>query len=315
MSFSAKVILSVLRAVKKAGIRKGPGTDYESALQRARAYNRAHPYREPRGRGASYLTLRVRKYPCLLMKRDRNGLSGRAVLFLHGGGDRDVWRPEVSFAKRYGRRADADMFYPLYPPFTEASPGETAELILKVYRAVVKRYGADKTAVVGGSYGGFLALQLLSGINRHNAAGGDPVPMPGLMILNSPFAYPKTEEEWALARRLEAEDPVLPVGAFRYMLGLTMHAAPDTPDSLLYPADMDFHGAPETWVFYADEACSAVADAVRSSFERDGAGDRLHMHVEPGMMHCYASAPVFRESRRDFGRQIELLKEIGTEKT
>ena len=73
---------------------------------------------------------------------------------------------------------------------------------------------------------------------------------------------------------------------------------------------MDFHNAPETYVFYTDEACSAVADAIRDRFARDGAGERLHMHVEPGMMHCYASAPVFRESRRDFGRQIDLLKAL-----
>ena len=86
-------------------------------------------------------------------------------------------------------------------------------------------------------------------------------------------------------------------------------STPDTPDSLLYPADMDFRGAPETWVFYADEACSAVAEAIRQSYARDGAGERLHMHIEPGMMHCYASAPVFRESRRDFDKQIERLRE------
>ena len=94
------------------------------------------------------------------------------------------------------------------------------------------------------------------------------------------------------------------------MLGLTLKLAPDTPDWLLYPADMDFHNAPETYVFYTDEACSAVADAIRHSYARDGVGDKIHMHVEPGMMHCYASAPVFKESRRDFNRQIAWLKQI-----
>ena len=29
-----------------------------------------------------------------------------------------------------------------------------------------------------------------------------------------------------------------------------------------------------------------------------------------GMMHCYACAPVFKESRRDFGKQIALLKQL-----
>jgi len=317
LSFSAKIILSVLRAAKKSGLRKGPGTDYDDAVRIARAYNRKHPYREPRGIGASTLTLHAGKYPCLLMKREKDGLTKKAILYLHGGGDRDVWKPEVGFARRYGKRAGMDVFYPLYPPFTEASPEEAADFVFRVYRGILKRYGARNTAVVGGSYGGLLALQLLSRINAQNhaaqdaSAGGDPVPMPGLLLLNSPFAYPKTEEEWALAEKLEAEDPILPVGAYRYMLELTRKTAPDTPDCLLFPADMDFHDAPETFVFYADEACSAVSDAIRQSYEQDGAGDRLHMHVEPGMMHCYASAPVFRESRRDFYKQIELLKRMG----
>ena len=124
----------------------------------------------------------------------------------------------------------------------------------------------------------------------------------------SPFAYPKTEEEWKQAEERERDDAMIAPGAFRSMLRLTRKLWPDTPDQLLYPVDMDFRGAPETYVFYTEEACSAVADAIRSSYERDGAGERLHMHIEPGMMHCYASAPVFKESRRDFGKQIALLK-------
>lgn len=67
---------------------------------------------------------------------------------------------------------------------------------------------------------------------------------------------------------------------------------------------MDFHNAPETYVFYTEEACSVIADTLKNSYVRDGAGERMHLHVEPGMMHCYASAPVFQESRRDFGKQI-----------
>jgi hypothetical protein len=63
-------------------------------------------------------------------------------------------------------------------------------------------------------------------------------------------------------------------------------------------------------VFYAEEACAAVADAIKGRYERDGSGEKMHMHREPGMMHCYATAPVFRESRRDFNKQIDLLRQI-----
>ena len=85
---------------------------------------------------------------------------------------------------------------------------------------------------------------------------------------------------------------------------------PETPDYALYPMDMDSHNAPETYVFYAEEACAAVADAIENSYVHDGSGGKIHMHREPGMMHCYASAPVFKESRRDFNRQIALLQQL-----
>ena len=171
--------------------------------------------------------------------------------------------------------------------------------------------GAERVAVVGGSYGGLLAMQLLTWINRNNDDKERVrIGMPSLLIMNSPFGYPKTREEWELAERLEKADPMIPAGAFRFMLEATLKTAPDTPDHALYPADMDFRDAPETCVFYAEEACAAAADAIRRSYERAGAGGKLHMHIEPGMMHCYASAPVFRESRRDFGKLIALLRQL-----
>lgn len=309
MSLGAKIAVSVMRGIKKMGLIKGPGADLDAELRRARAYNRKHPYREPADRKAVYQTIQVGPYPCLVIQPEKR--TNRAILFLHGGGDHDAWKPEVSFARTYGKRAEMDVYYPLYPPFTEASPSRTVEFIFMAYREMAKAYGADKAAVIGGSYGGFLAMQLLTRINRNNAdEAKEPVDMPRLLIMNSPFAYPKTEAEWKRAEALERDDAMITPGAFRHMLDLTLKLSPDTPQWMLHPADMDFHDAPETYVFYATEACSAVAEAIKHSYARDGSGGKMHMHIEPGMMHCYASAPVFKESRRDFGKQIALLRRL-----
>lgn len=304
MSLGAKIAVSTMRGIKKTGLVKGPDADLEAELRKTREYNQKHPYKEPTDRKAAYRTIWVDGYPCLVIQAAEP--PQKAILFLHGGGDKDTWKPEVSFARRYGKRAGMDVFYPIYPPFTEASPARTAVFIFSVYREMVREYGEDKVAVVGGSYGGFLAMQLLTWINRNPVQ----TEMPKLLIMNSPFAYPKTEAEWERAEELEKDDAMITPGAFRAMLGLTLKLAPDTPDWLLYPANMDFRSAPETYVFYTVEACSAVADEIKRSFVRDGVGERLHMHIEPGMMHCYASAPGFRESRRDFDCQIAWLKEI-----
>ena len=73
-----------------------------------------------------------------------------------------------------------------------------------------------------------------------------------MLILNSPFAYPKTAKEWQIAEQLEATDPMIAPGAIRFMLKASLKADPETP----------------------------------------------------------AYVPVFKESRRDFNRQIRLLKSL-----
>ncbi|MBQ8161837.1 MAG: alpha/beta hydrolase [Clostridia bacterium] len=277
--------------------------DLESELLKAKDYNRKHAYKEPSDHKALYSTEHVAGYPVLMIKQ-RGASHQKAILFLHGGGDRDAWKPEVSFARNYGKLTDADVIYPIYPPFTEMPVVDTADLIYEVYKSAAQEYGARNMAVIGGSYGGFLAMQLLTWINRN----GNKVDMPALLLMNSPFAIPETAEEWALAEKLGKNDPMVPEGGIRFMMEGVMQADPQTPEYALYPDKMDFRHAPETYVFYAEESCACVAYAIEKAFARDGAV--LHMHREPGMMHCYACAPVFPESKRDYQKQIELLKRI-----
>ena len=146
MSLGAKIVVSAMRGIKKTGLIKGPSDNLDAELRKAKKYNRKHPYKEPTDRKAVYQTIQVGQYPCLVIKPEHQ--THKAILFLHGGGDHDAWRPEVSFARRYGKRAGMDVYYPLYPPFTEASPAQMADFIFAVYREMAKEYGADKVAVI-----------------------------------------------------------------------------------------------------------------------------------------------------------------------
>ena len=167
MSLGAIIAVSAMRGIKKTGLIKGPSADLDAELRKAKKYNRKHPYKEPTDRKAVYQTIQVGEYPCLVIRPGKR--TNQAILFLHGGGDHDAWKPEVSFARTYGRRAGMDVYYPIYPPFTEDSPARTAEFVFRVYREMTKEYGTDGVAVLGSSYGGFLAMQLLTWINRNNA--------------------------------------------------------------------------------------------------------------------------------------------------
>ncbi|MBR1457555.1 MAG: alpha/beta hydrolase [Oscillospiraceae bacterium] len=302
MSFSAKAAVSALRLAKRLGVFPKNG-DIDSEIAKAKEYNKKHPYKEPSDHKALYGTVKVGGYPVLTIKQ-RGTPHKKVILFLHGGGNKDTWKPEISFARNYGKLTGADVIYPIYPPFTEMPVVDTADFIYEVYKSAAIKYGAEKIAVVGGSYGGFLAMQLITWINRN----GNKVDMPALLIMNSPFAFPETAKEWALAETLEKNDLMVSEGAFRLMMDGIMRADPQTPSYALYPDKMDFRHAPETYVFYAEEACACVSDAIRKAYARDGAV--LHMHREPGMMHCYACAPVFPESKRDYRKQIDLIKKI-----
>ena len=296
-----------MRFVKKIGLLPKPG-NIDSEIAKAKTYNKKHPYREPSDHKALYSTVQIGGYPVLVIMQNE-AEHNKAILFLHGGGNKDAWKPEISFARNYGKQTGADVFYPIYPPFTNVSVPVTADFIYEAYKNVAKKYGAENTAVVGSSYGGFLAMQLITWINRNDNAVG----MPALLIMNSPFAFPETEEDWALARKLEKGDLMVPEGSFRLMIDGVMKADPQTPDYALYPGKMDFRHAPKTYVFYAEEACACVSGAIQNAYERDGAV--LHLYREPGMMHCYACAPVFPESKRDFNKQIELLKRMNDHET
>ncbi|MBR1584554.1 MAG: hypothetical protein IJ662_03320 [Clostridia bacterium] len=92
------------------------------------------------------------------------------------------------------------------------------------------------------------------------------------------------------------------------MMDGVIRADPQTPAYALYPDKMDFRHAPETYIFYVEEACACVADAIQKNYQRGGAV--LHMRRETGMMHRYACAPVFPESKRDDNRQIPLIREM-----
>ena len=112
MSLGAKIAVSAMRGIKKTGLIKGPSADLDAALRKAKKYNRKHPYQEPTDRKAVYQTIQAGQYPCLVIRPGKR--TNKAILFLHGGGDHDAWKPEVSFARTYGKQAGMDVYYPLY---------------------------------------------------------------------------------------------------------------------------------------------------------------------------------------------------------
>ena len=107
MSFRAKAAVSVLRLVKRLGLIPKNG-DIDSEIAKAKEYNKKHPYKEPSDHKALYSTVQVAGCPVLVMKQ-HGTTHKKAILFLHGGGNQDTWKPEISFARNYGKQTGADV--------------------------------------------------------------------------------------------------------------------------------------------------------------------------------------------------------------
>lgn len=229
----------------------------------------------------------------------------KAVLYLHGG-LQNIWESEISIARNYGKRSEMDVWYPIYPSIMEAPLRNIIDVIYEMYHEMVMLYGAKNCAVVGGSMGGFFALQLINMLNEKN----EKALMPKILIALSPGGVPDDESGWSAMKKYSRKDPVLKVSAVRMKEKIIHLLDPECPKRYYTPIAADFADAPQTFIFYAEETCAGNAEGYRKAYEKADAGEKLHLHIEPGLMHCYAIMPVFKESRRDYYKQIRWLKNM-----
>ena len=304
MSRISEGIIKTMVLMRDAGIFPLPEVeDTDINMVKARMFNRKHPRYQPKNGKAVYHTIYVGGYDCLTITPKTVKDSSKGILYLHGGGDKNIWEAELSIAREYGRKTGRIIYYPLYPAISEASLTTAADYVYVLFMWLYDLC-KGKISVIGTSYGGLLAFQLITWINRN-----EMIHMPEIMILHSPFALPETQEEWEKEKTYSAKDPVLGPGGMKYMKNMIFKADRNTPDYAIYPSKMDFHFAPETYVYYGEETCLCIAGSYKEAYEKAGEGEKMHMKKEKGLMHCYACMPVFKESRRDYAEQIRLLQE------
>ena len=284
---------------------KADFTDMDAKLKEAQKINEKNPYVFPSDKKSLYKEVTVSGYPCLVIRSKKiENKKNKAILFIYGGDTRQ-WKSEIAMARSYGNQTGMDVWYPVYPPITEVNITVTISVLYDTYCKMVKKYGADNIALVGDSMGGMFAAAILSRINKNGSEGG----MPKLFIGNSPAGVPDTEEDWREMEKYASKDPFFTVNAFRG-IGVVATYEQEAPKDTYCPIHMDFHNAPDTYMYYAEELCAGNIRAYKESYDRAGVGDRLHIHIQPEMMHGYSCVPVFPESKRCFNEAIRLLNEV-----
>lgn len=303
MSISSEIAVKSLWLLRRTGLLDMTIQSPEEELEKARLWNRRHPFKMPKDHRAYYKEIEVAGYPVLLIRsRKKRQVKGKAILYLHGG-MRNSWKEELSMARGYANHTGIEIWYPIYPSLTEVPVTKTIDVIFAVYQVMLRKYPAGRIAVMGCSFGGQYAFEVVNWNNKH----GRPVPMPGLLIANSPGGVPDSEEDWRRMEKYAKSDPLIPVESMKMIMGVAGLLGEKIPKDALCPSYEDFHDAPETYVYYATETCAGNADAYLRAYESAGVSGKMHMHIEPGMMHGYSTAPVFPESRAAYEEQIRLL--------
>ncbi|MBR2736992.1 MAG: alpha/beta hydrolase [Firmicutes bacterium] len=306
MSISLKASQLLLKTADRTGMLPSRVDDLEKEFSRAEKYNRKNRFTVPRDRKAHYREVRLAGYPCLLIRPRNTRVNKRkAILYLHGG-FKNEWKPELGIARGYGKKAGVDVWYSIYPSITEVPITRTIDVIYRTFRKMAKIYGGQNIAVIGGSMGAFFAFQIINRNNRHK----QPADMPGLLIANSPGGMPASEQDWQTMRRCAEKDALIGIRSVEQLKDMTASFGEAIPDHALSPVYGDFRNAPETYVYYGEETFAGNAPAYARAYKRDGSSEKLHMHIEPGGMHCYAFMPVFPESRRDYNEQIQILRDF-----
>lgn len=306
MSVSGAMAYGMLKAMTTiVPSMKEDFTDIDTKLAKAKKINEKNRYVFPTDRKALYKEITVDGYPCLIVRSRKTVNKKNKGLLLIYGGDTRQWKSELPMARDYGNRTGMDVWYPVYPPISEVNITVTLSVLYDIYCRMVRKYGAENIAIVGDSMGGLFAAGIINRINRD----GSVVGMPRLFIGNSPAGVPDTEEDWQEMEKYASRDPLFTVNAFRG-IGITASHGQETPKDTYCPVYMDFRNAPDTYMYYAEEICAGNIRAYRKAYEEAGVGDRLHIHLQPGMMHGYSSVPVFPESKRCFYETIRLLNEV-----
>ena len=306
MSFSGKMAYRTLKLMTTlAPSIKEDFTDVNTELEKAKKINEKNKYIFPSDKKSLYKEITISGYPCLVIRSKKAENKRNKGLLLIYGGNTLQWKSELAMARHYGDWTGMDVWYPIYPPITEVNITVTISVLYDTYCKMVKKYGAENIAIVGDSMGGMFAAGIINHINKNKLDVG----MPKLFIGNSPAGVPDTPEDWKEMKKYASKDPLFTINAFRGIGFIAAHGQ-ETPKDTYCPLYMDFHNAPDTYMYFAEELCAGNVRAYRVAYDKAGVSDRLHIHIQPEMMHGYSCMPVFPESKKSFQEALRLLREV-----
>ena len=238
-------------------------------------------------------TRQVQGFPCTTVT-PRNGGTGRAAVYLHGGS----YTGEI--AKQHwaliSKLADAGVRVevPLYGLAPQHTYREAYPFVTEVYRDLLAEVDASAVTIAGDSAGGGLAL----GFAQTLAAEG--LPQPRRLVLLSPWLDLTLGHPDLPA--LEGRDPWLNIDGTREA-GKVWAGGDDPTQPKLSPINGQLAGlAPMDVTVGTHELC--LPDVLLLQERAAAAGAELRVTVCPGAVHVYPLVPA-PEGRAEARRIVE----------
>ena len=284
-----------------------PAGSAEELLTQARKYNAKNPFVKPSDGKAEYRVEKIRDDRDLLIVRSNKRTDNKncAVLFIFGaGGTMNAWKPHLMMIRNIADKTGAEVFMPLYPLCTDAPVSAAVDTVYETYKRILNDYPAEKAVITGDSSGGNCCLSLISMIN----ISGEGLKMPKLAILHSPGGVPHDEASWSRMREQSKRDAPGMLSMVEFFPEICRHGE-DVPDYMIHTALGDFHNAPETYIYYcAEETLASYGKDIEDAYIRDGS--TVHVHYEPGVIHCYSAYPAFKESKQACDEWLKLISQV-----
>ena len=279
----------------------------DELLERARKYNAKNRFIKPADTKAIYRVEKVRGDRDLLIVRSnrRSDNANCAVLFIFGaGGTMNAWKPHLRMVRKIVDQTGAEVFMPLYPLCTDAPVSAAVETAYVTYKRILNDYSPKKIVITGDSSGGAFCLALVSMLNHLN----EGTTMPKLAILHSPSGVPHNKDAWERMKEQSKKDSPGILSMVEFFPEICEHGE-KVPDYMIHPALGDYRNAPETYVYYsADETLASLGRDLENAYS--DAGSIIHVHYEPGMIHCYSTYPAFKESKIACNEWMSLISQV-----
>ena len=220
--------------------------------------------------------------------------TDKLMIYLVGGGMLKYPKPsQVKEVIGLAKECGVNVFLPYYPlVLTGHTLPDVYDMLYELYKRALKQYSPDNICFAGGSSGGNLALGLVSHIN----CAGEGIPVPKRVYAGSPGTLLITDEEKALAERLEKTDVIMSVKATENIWdGMT--GGRSVPDYMKYLQLGDYTGLKEVYLsFGSEEVFFAGAETIKNRLEEYGVN--VTLEIGEGLYHSYAMMPLVEEAKQ-----------------